>query len=64
MFVQIIARADILCNGKVPDDVSLTCMDGIRYSNVYEIPKTDNYEEDLTAIAVSFEEECKKLFNP
>ena len=64
MLIQIIARENILCNGKVMDDVSLACMDGIKYSKVYEILKTDNYEEDLTTIAMFFEEECKTLFNP
>ncbi len=64
MLVQIIAREEIQCNGKMLDDVSLACMSGIKYSKVYEIPRTDNYEEDLTAIAMSFEEECKKLVNP
>jgi len=64
MLVQIIARADIQCNGKLQDDVSLECMDGIRYSKVYEIPKTDSYEEDLTAIVMAFEGECNMLFSP
>lgn len=64
MFVQIIARVQLKRDGKMMSDGELIRLDGMRRSQVYELEKTDDYEDKLHLIADSFEEECKTLHEP
>ncbi len=64
MVVQIIARENILRNGRRMDDVGLFCLDGIKYSKVFVFEETDGYKTKLDTVVSSFKKECRSLRNP